>query len=134
MTRKARIDAPGALHHVIVRGIERTKIFRSNNDRKNFLHRLSGLIPETRTDCFAWTLTPNHVHLLLKTGSVPISVLMNRLLTGYAGWFNKKHKRHGQLFQNRYKSILCQEDLYFKELVRLPPLNFLKKLVCANHR
>jgi len=61
MPRKARIDAPGALHHFIVRRIERRKVFKSKHDRKNFLQRLSGLIPETRTDCFAWILIPNHV-------------------------------------------------------------------------
>ena len=126
MPRKARIDAPGALHHIIVRGIERKKIYRSDYDRKNFINRLSELIPETRTDCFAWSLMPNHFHLLLRTGSVPISILMNRLLTGYAGWFNNKYRRHGQLFQNRYKSFLCQEDLYLKELVRYIHLNPLR--------
>jgi len=126
MPRKARVDAPGALHHVIVRGIERRKIFRSDYDRKNFLNRLGKLIPETQTDCFAWALIPNHVHLLLRTGLVPISVLMRRLLTGYAVWFNKKYRRHGQLFQNRYKSILCQEDPYLKELVRYIHLNPLR--------
>jgi REP element-mobilizing transposase RayT len=104
MPRKARIDAPGALQHVIVRGIERRKIFRSDYDRKDFLNRISKLIPATHTDCLAWALIPNHVHLLLRSGSVPVSVLMSRLLTGYAGWFNKKYKRHGQLFQNRYPS------------------------------
>ncbi len=98
MPRKAKIDAPGALHHVIVRGIERGKIFRSDYDRKNFLNRLGKLISETQTDCFAWALIPNHVHLLLRTGLVPVSVLMSRLLTGYAVWFNKKSRRHGQLF------------------------------------
>ena len=132
MPRKSRIDAPGALHHVIVRGIERKKIFRSDYDRENFLNRLSELIPETRTDCFAWALIPNHFHLLLRTGSVPIAVLMNRLLTGYAGWFNKKYKRHGQLFQNRYKSFLCQEDLYLKELVRYIHLNPLRAGLVAD--
>ncbi|RLC06227.1 MAG: transposase [Deltaproteobacteria bacterium] len=126
MPRKARIDAPGALHHVIIRGIERRKIFRSDYDRKNFLKRLQELIPDTQTDCFAWTLIPNHVHLLLRTGLIPISVLMSRLLTGYAGWFNKKYRRHGQLFQNRYKSILCQEDPYLMELVRYIHLNPLR--------
>jgi putative transposase len=126
MPRKARIDAPGALHHVIVRGIERGNIFRSDYDRKNFLNRLGKLIPETQTDCFAWALIPNHVHLLLRTGLVPVSVLMRRLLTGYAVWFNKKYRRHGQLFQNRYKSILCQEDPYLKELVRYIHLNPLR--------
>ena len=90
------------------------------------MNRLSELIPETKTDCFAWALMSNHVHLLLRTGLVPISVFMSRLLTGYAGWFNKKYRRHGQLFQNRYKSILCQEDLYLKELVRYIHLNPLR--------
>ena len=123
MPRKGRIDAPGALHHVIVRGIERRKIFRSDYDRKNFLNRIGELIPETQTDCFAWAMLPNHAHLLLRTGLIPVSVLMSRLLTGYAVWFNKKYRRHGQLFQNRYKSILCQEDPYLKELVRYIHLN-----------
>lgn len=126
MPRKARIDATGALHHVIIRGIERRKIFRSDYDRKNFVNRLAELIPETHTDCFAWALIPNHVHLLLRTGLIPISILMNRLLTGYGGWFNKKYKRNGQLFQNRFKSFLCQEDRYLKELVRYIHLNPLR--------
>ncbi|MFW8600663.1 transposase [Desulfobacterota bacterium M19] len=126
MPRQARIDAPGALHHVIVRGIEHDKIFRSDSDRQDFLKRLGKLIPETRTDCFAWALIPNHVHLLLRTGSIPVSLLMSRLLTGYALWFNRKYQRHGPLFQNRYKSILCQEDPYLKELVRYIHLNPLR--------
>ncbi len=132
MPRKARIDAPGALHHVIIRGIERSKIFRSNYDRANFLNRLAELFPETHTDCFAWAFIPNHVHLLLRTGLVSISIIMNRLLTGYGGWFNKKYKRHGQLFQNRYKSFLCQEDLYLKELVRYIHLNPLRAGLVAD--
>jgi len=61
MPRKARIDAPGALHHVIIRGIERKKIFRSDYDLKNFIKRLQKLIPYTQTDCFAWALIPNHI-------------------------------------------------------------------------
>ncbi len=126
MPRKTRIDAPGALHHIIIRGIERKKIFRSDYDRSDFVGRLAELVPETQTECFAWALIPNHAHLLFRTGSVPVSRLMSRLLTGYAGWFNKKYHRHGQLFQNRYKSILCQEDAYLKELVRYIHLNPLR--------
>ncbi len=90
MLRKARIDSTGALHHVIIRGIEERKIFRTDFDRTNFLNRLSELIYETKTDCFAWALMSNHAHLLLRTGLGPISVFMSRLLTGYAGWFNRK--------------------------------------------
>ncbi len=126
MPRKARIDAPGALHHIIVRGIERRKIFYDNGDRDNFLERLGVVLTETSTPCFAWALIPNHLHMLLKTGSTPIATVMRRLLTGYAVSFNRRHRRHGQLFQNRYKSILCQEDLYLLELVRYIHLNPLR--------
>ena len=126
MPRQARIDAPGALHHIIVRGIEKREIFRSDGDRKDFLCRLGDIVSETKTDCFAWALMPNHVHLLLRTGLGPISRVMSRLLTGYAVSFNRKYRRHGQLFQNRYKSILCQEDRYLLELVRYIHLNPLR--------
>ena len=126
MPRKARIDAPGALHHIIGRGIERRSIFRDDYDRKNFIHRLGTILSETETPCYAWALIPNHFHLLLKTGMTPIATIMRRLLTGYAVSFNLRHKRHGHVFQNRYKSILCQEDVYLKELVRYIHLNPLR--------
>lgn len=126
MPRQARIDAPGALHHVIARGIERSRIFRDDEDREDFLHRLGKLVGQTETKCYAWALIPNHFHLLLKTGNVPIATLMRRLLTGYAAGHNRRHRRSGHLFQNRYKSILCQEDAYLKELVRYIHLNPLR--------
>ncbi len=126
MPRKSRIDAPGALHHIIVRGIERRKIFIDDTDRNNFLDRIGGIITETKTGCYAWALIPNHFHLLLITGQVSIATIMRRLLTGHAGFFNKRHRRSGHLFQNRYKSILCQEDTYLLELVRYIHLNPLR--------
>ena len=116
MPRKARIDAPGALHHIIVRGIERRKIFLDDFDRDNFLKRLGNVLSETATPCFAWALIPNHAHLLLRTGTTAIATVMCRLLTGYAVSFNRRHRRHGPLFQNRYKSILCQEA--FERLIK----------------
>ena len=103
MPRKARIDAPGALHHIICRGIERRKIFDDDADRENFLERLGIILKETSTPCYAWALIPNYVHLLLRTGKVPISTVMRRLLTGYSVSFNRRHRRHGHLFQNRFK-------------------------------
>ncbi len=126
MPRQARIDSPGALHHIIARGIEHGKIFRDDKDREFFITRLGELVVETRTRCFAWALIPNHFHLLLKTGNEPIAVFMRRLLTGYAVVHNRRHRRSGHLFQNRYKSILCQEDAYLKELVRYIHLNPLR--------
>ncbi len=132
MPRKSRIDASGALHHIIGRGIERSRIFENNADRENFLARLGDILKETGTACYAWALIPNHFHLLLRTGALPISTIMRRLLTGYALWYNRRHQRHGHLFQNRYKSILCQEDIYLLELVRYIHLNPLRAELVQN--
>ena len=126
MPRKARIDAPGALHHIIVRGIERRRIFSDDQDRDNFIERLGDILTETETFCFAWALIPNHAHILLRSGQTPLATVMRRLLTGYAVSYNRRHRRHGHLFQNRYKSILCQEDTYLLELVRYIHLNPLR--------
>ena len=126
MPRKARIDAPGALHHIIIRGIERKPIFRDSQDCQNFLGRLDIVLMDSDMSCYAWALMQNHVHLLLRTGLASISTVMRRLLTGYAQQFNRRHKRHGHLFQNRYKSILCEEDSYLLELVRYIHLNPLR--------
>lgn len=123
MPRKARIDAPGALQHIIIRGIERRAIFKVGADYKSFLQRLGKILSESSTPCYAWALMHNHAHLLLRTGLVPLSIIMRRLLTGYAQQFNRRHRRHGQLFQNRYKSILCEEEAYFLELLRYIHLN-----------
>jgi len=123
MPRQARIDAPGALHHIAIRGIERIPVFEDERDYLNFLDRMGHILKESSTACFAWALMPNHVHLLLRTGLSPISAVMRRLLTGYAVSFNRRHKRYGHLFQNRYKSFLCEEEPYLLELVRYIHLN-----------
>jgi REP element-mobilizing transposase RayT len=100
------------LHHIMIRGIEHRKIFLNTTDYEDLLDRLSKLLPETQTVCYAWSLMPNHAHFLFCTGKRPIATLMRRLLTGYAVSFNRRHRRDGRLFQNRYKSIICQEDAY----------------------
>jgi REP element-mobilizing transposase RayT len=126
MPRIARIDAPAALHHIIIRSIEKRPIFLSDADRDRFVSRLARVLTDTATACYAWALMPNHAHLLLRTGMQPITTIMRRLLTGYALDFNRHHNRHGPLFQNRYKSILCEEDPYLLELVRYIHLNALR--------
>ncbi len=132
MPRLARLDAPGVLHHIIIRGIERRKIFRDDKDKDNLIDRLSILLPETQTACYAWAFMSNHAHFLFRSGSAGISTLMRRLLTGYAIYFNRRYRRHGQLFQNRFKSIICQEDVYFKELVRYIHLNPLRAKIVSD--
>ena len=126
MPRQARLDAPGILHHVMVRGIEGCPIFLDDQDRQDFVSRISQLVEITGTRVLAWTLMENHVHLLIFSGSQGISKFMRRLLTGYAVRYNLRHHRSGHLFQNRYKSIVCEEDPYLLELVRYIHLNPLR--------
>jgi REP element-mobilizing transposase RayT len=130
MPRRARLDAPGTLHHVIVRGIEKRRIVRGVADRKDFIKRLSKISTDTKTSIYAWALMTNHAHILLRSSETGLSGFMRRLLTGYAVSYNRRHHRWGHLFQNRYKSIICDEDAYFTELVRYIHLNPLRaKLV-----
>jgi REP element-mobilizing transposase RayT len=114
------------LHHLILRGIERGKIVADAQDRAAFLARLGDAATATGTTIYAWALLPNHAHLLLRSGSQGLPRFMRRLLTGYALAYNRRHRRHGHLFQNRYKSIVVEEDAYFQELVRYIHLNSLR--------
>jgi putative transposase len=123
MPRKARLDVYGTLHHVMARGIERSTIFRNDHDRQDFIDRLGTCAEQTNTIIYAWALIPNHLHILLRSGHNGLSHFMRRLLTGYATTFNKRHRRSGHLFQNRYTSIVCEEDPYFMELIRYIHLN-----------
>ena len=126
MPRQSRLDAPGTLHHVIGRGIEKIKIFKSDDDRNDFINRLRGLVREESIIVYAWALMSNHYHLLVRTGKQPLSNSMRRLLTGYVVNFNRRYNRCGHLFQNRYKSIICEDDPYLLELTRYIHLNPLR--------
>lgn len=126
MPRQARLDAPGVLQHVIARGIEKTRIFCDELDYRFFIKRLGELLGENHLNCFAWVLIPNHFHLLLRTGPIPLATFMRRLMTSYATYYNRLYNRSGHLFQNRYKSFVCEEDPYFLELVRYIHLNPLR--------
>jgi REP element-mobilizing transposase RayT len=123
MPRQARLDIPGALHHIMVRGIDKTKIFRDDEDKERFLERLGLNVQAGNSSVYAWVLMDNHVHILFKSGKDGISTVMRKLLTWYAQYFNRRHHRTGHLFENRYKSILCDEDNYLLALIRYIHLN-----------
>ena len=126
MPRGPRLDAPGTLHHVMIRGIESGNIFLDDTDRATFLARMGRLAKASGTGIYAFALMSNHVHVLLKSGAEGLPTFMRRLLSGYAQYFNRRHNRVGHLFQNRYKSIICEEDAYFDKLVAYIHLNPLR--------
>jgi putative transposase len=123
MPRGPRLDFTGALHHVIVRGIERRRIFGGNLDRQLFLDRLADWVIESHASLYAWALMPNHAHILLRTGQVPLSRFMQAWLSAYSTAFNRRHRRSGHLFQNRFKSTLVEEEPYLRQLLAYIHLN-----------
>ncbi len=126
MPRQPRLDAPGVLHHVMVRGIERTTLFRDERDHADFVARVAALAEAGAWVVFAWACVGTHAHLLVQTGGRPLARSVRSLLTGYAGAFNRRHHRRGHLFQNRYKSIVVEADPYFLQLVAYLHLNPLR--------
>jgi REP element-mobilizing transposase RayT len=118
----------------MVRGLDRQVIFKDDLDRDDFVKRLVLLVKAGAWSIYAWALLPNHAHLLVRTAHRPLARTMRSLLTGYAGAFNRRHKRTGHLFQNRYKSVVVEEDPYFLELVRYIHLNPLRAGVVSDLR
>jgi putative transposase len=80
MPRQARLDAPGTLHHVIIRGIEQRKIVDDDQDRQGFVSRMGTIASETGTSIYAWALMTNHAHILLRSGpsSLPMGTSVNK--------------------------------------------------------
>jgi len=107
----------------MIRGLNKSKIFRDSEDKGGFLERLGMLAGAGKCSVYAWAVMDNHVHILFKSGEHGISGTMRKLLTWYAQYYNRRHHRRGHLFENRYKSILCEEDNYLLALVRYIHMN-----------
>jgi REP element-mobilizing transposase RayT len=107
----------------MARGIERRDIFADDTDRTDFLQRIGAVLKWSGATVYAWCLIPNHVHLLVRSGRLGLSAVMQGVLGGYASRFNRRHRRSGHLFQNRFKSIVVEEEAYLLELVRYIHLN-----------
>ncbi len=123
MPRRGRLHIDGGCYHIMGRGLERRYIFASDADKTDFLIRLEHALSKTSTVCMAWAVMSNHYHLLLRVGTQPVGILMSGILGGYASQYNRRHQRVGYVFQNRFASILCEEEAYFLELIRYIHLN-----------
>ena len=122
MPRRARLDATGALHHIMVRGIDKANIFRDAEDKIRFLERLGQNVQGSQCSIYAWALMDNHVHLLFRSGK---RNLCRHEKTPYlvCPILQPQAQAEGTSLENRYKSILCDEDNYLLALVRYIHLN-----------
>jgi REP element-mobilizing transposase RayT len=116
MARSLRIEYPGAFYHVIQRGIERRDIFSLDTDREKFFAYLNASFLAYKTIVHAYVLMNNHYHLILETPEANLSKAMHYINTGYAAYYNAKHKRAGHLYQGRFKAIIVDKDEYLHYL------------------
>ena len=123
MARPLRIEYPGALYHVISRGIEKKDIFQDSRDRMRFLGLLEECCERFGIIIYCYVLMSNRYHILLVTTQANLNRVMHWLNTCYASYFNYRYKRNGPLFQGRYKAILVDKDHYLLELTRYIHLN-----------
>ncbi len=123
MSRPLRLEYPGSLWHITVRGNEKRPTFHTDRDRLRFLDLLGEAVRRFRWILTAYVLMSNHYHLLLQLTEETLATGMHWLNGTYAPWFNRSHERVGHLFQGRYKSHLIEKETYFLEVVRYVVLN-----------
>src|SRR5256885_8542398 len=123
MARKARVEVEGGLYHVITRGNNRQKIFKSDDDFQKFLSLLEIQKQKLPYFLYAYCLMSNHVHLLIERQADSIGRIMHRVLSGYSQYYNRRYRKVGHVLQGRHSAILCQSDRYLSELVRYIHLN-----------
>lgn len=123
MARQLRLEYPGAVYHVMSRGNARQNIYRSNDDRHDFLEVLADVSARCNWLCHAYCLMGNHYHLLIETPDANLSAGMQLLNGTYSQAFNRRHRRIGHVFQGRFKGLLVERDTYLLELCRYIVLN-----------
>ena len=132
MPRGARFVFTDAFYHVFNRGINKQPIFTSEPDYQFFLRKLDDLKNKYDHSLYAFCLMPNHFHISIQTRKVPISKIMASLGTSYSMYFNRKYEHFGPVFQNRFKSILIENDSYFLKLSQYIYLNPVKANLAKN--
>lgn len=123
MGRKPRVHFPGAVYHVFTRGVDRRLIFLDDEDRRSFLERLRRIVSETGAKIIAYCLMGNHFHMVIQVDAVPLSMIMQRVLSGYCLWFNRRHERTGHLFEARHHANICLDDKYLLGLINYIHMN-----------
>jgi len=118
MPRRAREKSVTGVYHVMVRGINKQPIFKDETDCKQYLCFLAELMYDMNFMIYAFCLMVNHVHLLISVDSDKLSLMMKRLGTRYAYYYNSKYGRVGHLFQDRFKSEVIDTEKYLFAVLR----------------
>ncbi len=116
MPRQARLDVPGALHHIMVRGINKSSIFNDDQDRQKVVERLGENVMRAGAVIYAWVLMTNHAHILFKSGKQGISAVMRKQLTWYAQYYNRRHRRPATFLKTGTNQFSATRTIIFYPL------------------
>lgn len=131
MPRYARKQSDSSTYHIMLRGINREKIFLDEKDKYRFIDTLKRFKEKCKYKIYAYCLMDNHIHLLIKEKEEPINVTMKRIGVSYVSYFNKRHRRIGHLFQDRYLSEAIEDDSYLLTVMRYIHNNPIKAKITA---
>lgn len=118
MPRKPRLHYEGGFYHVIVRGNNKEYIFKNEYDKNMYLEKIAKYLGKYDGYIFAYVVMDNHCHMLIEVSVIPLSKIMQLIQQTYTTWYNRKYKHSGHVFEQRYKSILCDKDEYLLSLVK----------------
>ena len=131
MARQERKTSSTGIYHILMRGINRQRIFEQAEDYIQFLDYLEKVRKVSEYTLYAYCLMGNHVHLLLKEGTEPLPIVFRRMGSRYVPWFNKKYGRAGHLFQDRFRSEPVETDEYFLSVLVYIYQNPVKAGICS---
>ena len=132
MARQRRAKSETGIYHIMLRGINKQKIFFDNDDYYLFLNILSKCKTISGFQLHAYCLMSNHIHLLIQEVDEPLDKVFQRLGDTFVYWYNNKHKRCGAIFQGRYKSIPVNNDEYYVSVMRYIHQNPVKAGIVNN--
>ncbi|MGH4118404.1 transposase [Clostridium sp.] len=114
MARRARVKAGDAIYHIMCKSITEVSLFRDDDDKKKYLSLIKKYKELYGVKIYGYCLMDNHAHLLIDVNGADISKVMHGINFSYAMYFNKKYKREGHLFKNRFKSKIIKDNRYLK--------------------
>jgi len=118
MARKSRVHYEGALYHIIVRGNNRSYIFRNKDNKETYKKIVAKYKKRYRFKLYAYCLMDNHAHLLIEVADIPLSKIMQGIQQVFTQNYNRRNNTTGHVFEQRYKSFLCDKDTYLLSLIR----------------
>jgi len=119
MPKSARIKLKKPCYHIITWGNQKQTVFKNPEDYQKYLLLVTEHKDKFKFRLFCFCLMTNHVHLIIEVDDPQdLNKIVSSLNLSYALYFNLKYKRSGELWQNKFKSNIIDEDAYLIECIR----------------